>query len=193
MRVRHLNLSNPTHGAALQAPLAKSAGGWGLCRQADDEPVCQDAEDADYRKILAALKRIRHREEPGVKELLEMLHRQGRRLAIATAKPTASAHIVLELLQISEMFEVVSGSQKDAGRITKTEILKHALGECSSIDGAVMIGDRCYDMEAAQANGVDSIGVAFGYGTREELHGAGATHVVDVVADISAILTDASA
>ena len=64
---------------------------------------------------------------PGMKELLEGLHCQGRRLAIATAKPTRSAHVVLGLFRVSGLFEIVSGSDVAAGRATKTKILEHAL------------------------------------------------------------------
>ncbi len=70
MRVRHLNLSNPQHSGALQAPLAKSAGGWDLCKGDDGKSVFSSTDDPDYQKMLAALKRVERREEPGVKELL---------------------------------------------------------------------------------------------------------------------------
>jgi hypothetical protein len=70
MRVRHLNLSRPEHSAALQAPLARSVGGWELCRKKDGKPVFAGKSDADYGKILAALKMVVRRKEPGVKELL---------------------------------------------------------------------------------------------------------------------------
>ena len=70
MRVRHLNLSNPTHSAALQAPLAKGAGGWGLCTSKEGKPVFASADDPDYKKTLAALKKVVYRVEPGVKALL---------------------------------------------------------------------------------------------------------------------------
>ncbi len=127
---------------------------------------------------------------PGVKELLEMLRRQGRRLAIATAKPTASAHLVLALFGIADRFEVVSGSDVAAGRGTKAKILEYALKELAVDDSApaVMIGDRRYDIEAAHENEVDSIGLVHGYGNAEELREAGATHVVDTTEALSEIL-----
>jgi hypothetical protein len=72
MRVRHLNLSNPEHSAALQAPLAKSAKGWGLCVDKNAKPVFKDESDADYRRILEALKSgVVKRIQPGVRELLK--------------------------------------------------------------------------------------------------------------------------
>jgi hypothetical protein len=70
MRVRHLNLSNPEHSAALQAPLAKNEGGWELCTDEDGQPVFATKGDADYQQILSSLKKVAHRHEPGVKDLL---------------------------------------------------------------------------------------------------------------------------
>jgi phosphoglycolate phosphatase len=43
-----------------------------------------------------------------------------------------------------------------------------------SIDDAVMVGDRAQDIVAARAHGLHSIGVLWGYGSREELVAAGA-------------------
>jgi|GEM_PF-2878588 len=72
MRVRHLNLSHPERSAALQAPLEKDAGGWGLCGGKDAKPIFRDTTDADYRQILEALKSgVVRRDEPGVAELLK--------------------------------------------------------------------------------------------------------------------------
>ena len=82
MRVRHLNLSNPSHSAALQAPLARTAGGWELCKGG---PVFRDKNDPDYRKAFSALENgVTHRSgiaTMGVKALLE-----GKSLTASTRK-----------------------------------------------------------------------------------------------------------
>jgi len=48
-----------------------------------------------------------------------------------------------------------------------------------------MIGDRRFDIEAAIANGIPSIGVTWGFGTRDELESAGATLVVDQPSELA--------
>jgi cytochrome c553 len=55
---RHIvfNLTRPDKSLMLLAPLAESAGGWGICRDAKTKQpvtVFADTSDADYRKILA--------------------------------------------------------------------------------------------------------------------------------------------
>jgi len=47
-----------------------------------------------------------------------------------------------------------------------------------------MVGDREHDVIGARNNGVDAIGVSYGYGTPEELHASGAIAVVGSVAEL---------
>lgn len=53
---------------------------------------------------------------------------------------------------------------------------------------AVMIGDRRYDIEGAAAEGIASIGVLWGYGSREELAAAGAGQIVGTIPELRALL-----
>lgn len=58
---RHLiyNLSYPELSKAARAPLAKEAGGLGVCEARSGEPVFKDKADADYAAIVAAIARGR--------------------------------------------------------------------------------------------------------------------------------------
>ena len=47
-----------------------------------------------------------------------------------------------------------------------------------------MIGDRNQDINAANQIGIDSVGVLWGYGDREELETAGATYIIEKPADL---------
>ena len=47
-----------------------------------------------------------------------------------------------------------------------------------------MIGDRDQDIDGAKANGLQSAGVLWGYGSREELMDAGADYIVSAPSDI---------
>ena len=53
----------------------------------------------------------------------------------------------------------------------------------------VMIGDREHDIIGAKKNGISSIGVLFGYGSIEELTGAGADAVAPSVDRLAEMLT----
>ena len=47
-----------------------------------------------------------------------------------------------------------------------------------------MVGDREQDIKGAIANGIDSLGVLYGYGDFEELSNAGATYIAKTVDEI---------
>ena len=65
-----------------------------------------------------------------------------------------------------------------------------ALSACgiASPEGLIMVGDREYDVLGAKKHGIDSVGVLFGYGSREELKSAGATYIAETVQDIGRII-----
>lgn len=47
-----------------------------------------------------------------------------------------------------------------------------------------MVGDRKHDIIGAKENNIDSIGVLYGYGDREELEKAGANYIVNDIAGL---------
>lgn len=55
-----------------------------------------------------------------------------------------------------------------------------------------MVGDRADDIAGARENLVRSIGVTWGYGSREELEAAGADGLVDSVAELVDCVTRAA-
>jgi hypothetical protein len=52
-----INLTRPAWSQMLTAPLALEAGGLGLCRSADGQPIFRDTNDPDYQVMLGALQR----------------------------------------------------------------------------------------------------------------------------------------
>ena len=56
------------------------------------------------------------------------------------------------------------------------------------LNRVVMIGDRENDITGAKRTGIDSIGVLYGYGDREELTSAGADRIVTSVEELSRVL-----
>ena len=48
----------------------------------------------------------------------------------------------------------------------------------------VMIGDRRYDIEGGKACGLQTIGVLYGYGSREEFEAVGADNIVETPEEI---------
>ncbi|WJE54752.1 HAD family hydrolase [Bacillus cereus] len=118
--------------------------------------------------------------------VLKELRDKKKRLFVATSKPTIFAKQVLEHFNLIHFFEEIVGSNLDGTRIRKDEIIEYILHTNPELqrEEVVMIGDRKHDMIGANCNGIDSIGVLYGYGSEEELKEAGATHIVKHVEEL---------
>lgn len=114
----------------------------------------------------------------GIGEVLTALCASGHRLFVATSKPHVFAERIIDHFGLRGHFERVFGSELDGTRVDKSHLLEYALKQ-ASVNPArtLMIGDRSHDMVGARNNGMKGIGVLYGYGSREELLGAGAQHV----------------
>lgn len=122
----------------------------------------------------------------GVEEMLQNLKKQGKKIILATCKLEEYAVEILKHFQLYKYFDCIAGSTIDGERGEKEEIIAYAL-EISHIEDkakVVMVGDRKYDIIGAKKNGLDSIGVLFGFGDYQELKEAGATYVAETVEEI---------
>jgi phosphoglycolate phosphatase len=124
----------------------------------------------------------------GMVEVLEALGEQ-RPLAVATSKPLAYAKPLCDHLGLTPHFAVIEGPSM-AEIEPKTVTVGRALDGLGLAPGASapLIGDRLHDVEAAHANGLRCIGVLWGFGTEDELRGAGADAIVAEPAELSAVV-----
>ncbi len=126
----------------------------------------------------------------GMKECLDELKERGHILAVATSKPEVFARRILERFGFLPCFDYVFGASMDETRTRKDEVIAYALEEMGVTErsACVMVGDRSHDILGARKNGLDAMGVLFGYGSREELEEAGARYIAETVEDIPRIL-----
>ena len=126
----------------------------------------------------------------GVPELLAALRNAGRKIAIASSKPTVFVQKILHMFEIERYFDVVSGASLDGSIGTKAQVVQQALDafSVSDLKTAVLVGDRFHDVEGALACGLDCIGLTLGFGGREELETAGASAVVDSLEELRGVL-----
>ena len=142
-----------------------------------------------YREYFAPKGIYENRPYDGIPELLDALKKDGRKLYLATSKPEPYALEIVKHFGLWQYLDGLFGSTMTEERTKKEEVVAYAL-ENTGIDrrDVVMIGDRSHDIIGAKANGVASIGVLFGYGSREELEGAGADVIAETVDDLRQIL-----
>ncbi len=121
----------------------------------------------------------------GIEELLDKLKQAGKHLLIVTSKPIGMANKVAANTGLDKYVEKIIGPDGEMKDASKAALLRRAIEYAGSdTSRMIMIGDRLYDIEGANEVGMDSIGVIYGYGSRDELTVAGATYLADTPADI---------
>ncbi len=126
----------------------------------------------------------------GITDFLKKANQKGLTLMLATSKPGILAEQILKHFNIYEEFAFVGGSEMDGSRSHKADVIQYVLhsNNISELEKVVMIGDRKHDIIGAKENGIDSIGVLYGYGDRKELSEAGADYIVEDIARLSKLL-----
>ncbi len=125
---------------------------------------------------------------PGIAQLLQKLHRAGRKVVLATSKPESTAREILDHFSLTGYFTLIGGALMDGSRDTKESVLRYILDTGVVTGDAVMVGDTRFDMEGAAAAGLPAIGVTYGFGSLEELTKGGAAAIAEDVPQLAALL-----
>lgn len=143
-----------------------------------------------YREYFTSKGIFENAAYPRIPELLEELYDIGKTLVLATSKPTDFAQRILDHFNLAQYFCFTGGSNLDGSRTRKAEVIAYALQK-SGLEAqskAVMVGDRKFDLIGAKEIGIDSIGVLYGYGSRNELEKENPTYLVKSVDELRKIL-----
>lgn len=143
-----------------------------------------------YREYFSQKGLVENTLYQGTIPLLQVLSEHGIHIVLATSKPEYYASQIIEHFQLTPYFDYICGANMDGTRTNKAEVIRYALAQTglSDYSQAIMIGDRKHDIIGAREVGIDSIGVLFGYGSKEELANAGATYIVSTSDNILKIL-----
>ena len=140
-----------------------------------------------YRSVYSGGEMFKCRPYPGVYDCIASLKGCGAKIFTGTSKPEQYTVKLLEHHGLLYLFDRVYGADPAQGRYRKKDVLEYALASCGIRDKsrAVLVGDTKYDIIGAKEVGIDTVGVLYGFGTREELELYGADHVADTARDIS--------
>ncbi|MDU8008207.1 MAG: HAD hydrolase-like protein [Veillonella sp.] len=148
-----------------------------------------------FRERYGTIGKFENKVYPNIVDLLAKCKTEQYTIAVATAKPEHYAKDILDHFELTPYFDVIVGANYEAGLLHKKEILEKALTLCGNPltdeNGrrlTFMVGDRKYDVEAANELGCISIGVTYGYGTESELKEADAEYICDDVDEIADVL-----
>lgn len=121
----------------------------------------------------------------GIPELLKALQRRGIRLAVASNKFQAGTEKLIRSFFPEIRFEVVFGQRPDVPLKPDPAVVEEILSITGVAREEVLyVGDSGVDMLTAHAAGVRSVGVSWGFRTREELLDAQADRIVDSAEEI---------
>lgn len=121
-----------------------------------------------------------------LEELLSKLSKKYR-LYVATSKDEKNANKIIKNLKIDKYFNYIAGASLEDGRSRKEDVIKYLLQrekENLKNNEIIMIGDTKFDIIGANMNNMKSIGVLYGFGTREELENENATFIIEKPLDI---------
>ncbi len=106
-------------------------------------------------------------------------------LYVATSKPQVYAEKILRHFSLADHFIEIHGNDMEGRLDDKADLVKELLERRAlRPEETIMVGDRKHDVIAAKKNGVASLGVTWGYGSREEVVKAGVDYLCESPSDV---------
>lgn len=130
---------------------------------------------AKYRERFSEFGFSENKLYPGIRKVITLLSDNKVSLGVCTSKRKDFAIKILHMFDLHDKFEIVSGG--DIG-IKKYHQIESLLSDNLIDQNTVMIGDRAIDLISAHNNGLKSVGVLWGYGSKNELEAESPTHIL---------------
>lgn len=181
LALEHFGLPIPSREALrviVGPPLDQSFIRFGVPKDRTDEAI------RVYRSRYTTVGKFENYPYPGILETLQALKSAGHRLFVATSKPEGMSVEILEKFELAHYFDLICGATLDGTRSHKADVIAYLLGQVESLENVVMVGDTKFDVLGAKEHGIPTIGVAWGYGTREEMLEAGAVAIAEKPEDL---------
>ena len=163
------------------------------CLRASGDETCSRFEEMQrlYRMYFSENCMYHVRPYDEILPLLERMKRQGMKLAVLSNKPHAQAVDVVERLFGKAYFDYVQGQTEEiprkpnpAGALHIAEYFGVKRSEC------LYIGDTDTDMRTGKAAGMFTVGVLWGFRTREELEENDADWIAGRPLEIEPLVTE---
>lgn len=116
----------------------------------------------------------------GIEELITKLTDSGIDIAVASNKHHSATIEIIEYYFGKNTFCIIFGKREGYHPKPDPQIIYDILKECGvTKDEVLYVGDSNTDMTTATNASVQSVGVTWGFRTREELQQSNATHIID--------------
>lgn len=126
---------------------------------------------------------------PNVRETLEVLKKNGKNLAIVTAKMRSGVELGLELTKIKDYFDAIVTIDDVKNPKPHPEPVLKAMSE---LDGereeSIMVGDNYHDIESGKNAGIKTVGVAWSLKGEDYLRQFQPTYMIDDMKELIPIV-----
>ena len=147
---------------------------------------------AAYREYFSTVGMFENEVYDGIVQILAGLKERGVKILLATSKPEVYARKITEHFGLDQYFFEQCGADLEGKYETKSQVIARAIEVCGeAAENILMVGDRRHDVIGAKENGIECIGVLWGYGDREELVSAGAAEIFETPESFKAALFSA--
>lgn len=125
---------------------------------------------------------------PSARELLDHVHRSGRKVVLASSASAAELDHYLDLLDARDLVAATTSADDVATTKPAPDIFAVALRKVEPVraDEAIVVGDTPYDVEAAATCGIATVALRSGKFADATLRAAGAVAIYDSVAALLA-------
>jgi len=156
--------------------------------QTDDEQLITRAISVSRDKY-AEIGITGNRVYPGIALLLSTLKEKSFCIFIVTMKNKFDSEKVIRHLGFGHLIQGIYGPSLEGYPDNKAELIKSSLFENTLIpEETVMIGDRGVDILAGKSNNTWTIGVTYGFGSREEISESSPDHICQSPQEILSVI-----
>jgi len=146
---------------------------------AEQGDAIREAEAEAYGELIGEVEPME-----GARELIERLRDAGASVILASSAKQEEVDHYLDLLEARELIDDWTTSADVESTKPAPDLVLAALEKAGNVDPAVMVGDSVWDVKAAKAAGVPTLAVLTGGFSEAELRDAGASQVVESIAEL---------
>ena len=145
-------------------------------------PAAEEARRRRYRELMDGARVF-----PGAVDLLRRTHEEGLAVVIASSAPRDELEFVLELLGAPEAIDATTSADDAAASKPAPDVFRVAI-DAGAVDErrCLVVGDSTWDVQAARAASLPSLGVESGGFSAHELREEGSLYVYRDVAELLA-------
>jgi HAD superfamily hydrolase (TIGR01549 family) len=146
---------------------------------AEQGDAIREAEAEAYGELIGEVEPME-----GARELIERLRDAGASVILASSAKQEEVDHYLDLLEARELIDGWTTSADVESTKPEPDLVLAALEKAGDDNPAVMVGDSVWDVKAAKAAGVPTLAVLTGGFSEAELRDAGASQVVESIAEL---------